>query len=313
MAEDRSDTRKTAIRLRDPMSEAGRKLLARQLRRMKRHEAGSRTGEDIESVHQMRVAIRRMRSLFKLLDDFYKPGAIAKYSRGLRQIARALGDIRDLDVFIVDLEAYRALLPPDEQTTLDTVIDLLDARRSQHRQQLNAFFDSGRYRRFVRRFQRFCKREGRGARSVSAAETPHQARHVLPLLLHRRLARVRAYDTVLPADDDAILHALRVEFKQLRYAIEFFQPLLGSSAADFLRDARDMQDSLGRINDIAVFCDFAERVKGLSPPQQAVVDAYATQRQNELIDLRVQFISQWRAFNRRVRQRQFSDSLLTLR
>ena len=77
------------------------RLLAVQLNRMKRHEAGSRTGEDIESVHQMRVAIRRMRSLFRLVGAYYKPKTVDKYSRDLRRIARALGNIRDLDVLIL--------------------------------------------------------------------------------------------------------------------------------------------------------------------------------------------------------------------
>ena len=96
-------------------------------------------------------------------------------------------------------------------------------------------------------------------------EAPHQLRHVLPILLHERLARVRAYDTVLPASDDAILHALRVEFKQLRYALEFFQPLLGNSNQSFLREAKEMQDILGRINDIAVFSDYMSGLKKLTP------------------------------------------------
>ena len=71
-------------------------------------------------------------------------------------------------------------------------------------------------------------------------------------MLHECLARVRAYDTVLPASDDTMLHALRVEYKQLRYAIEFFRPLLGTSADHFLREVKAMQEILGRINDIAV-------------------------------------------------------------
>ena len=301
------------VKLQDPMAEAGRKLLVRQIARMKRHEAGSRTGEDIESVHQMRVAIRRMRSLFQLLDSFYKRKTIAKYAGGLRQIARALGKIRDIDVLILDLEAFKPLLPVETQPTLDSIIDILEKRRSCHRDDLNQFFDSKRYRRFVRQFRRLCKRTGRGAIPVKALESPHQARHVLPILLHERLARVRAYATVLPAADDAILHALRVEFKQLRYAIEFFEPLLGTSASRFLVDAKAMQESLGRIHDIAVFCDYIKRIKCLTPQQSQAAELYVARREAELAQLRDEFMLQWTDFNTRRRQRHFSDALLTLR
>ena len=295
------------------MAEAGRKLLATQLDRMKRHEAGSRTGEDIESVHQMRVAIRRMRSLFMLVGAYYKPKTVDKYSRELRRIARALGRIRDLDVLIHDLEAFRRALTEGDQAALDQVIERLDSRRSEHREGLNALFDSKFYARFLRQFARLCKKPGRGAAPVANLEEPHQLRHVLPLLLHERLARVRAYDTVLPASEDTILHALRVEFKQLRYALEFFQPLLGATTDSFLREAKEMQEILGRINDIAVFSDYMSGLKKLSPEQAAVVQSYLADRDQALVALRLRFEEQWASFNTRARVRQFSDALLVLR
>ena len=301
------------ILLRDPMAEAGRKLLAAQLDRMLRHEAGSRTGENIESVHQMRVAIRRMRSLFMLIGATYKPKTVNKFSRGLRRIARALGNIRDLDVLIHDLKAFRQSLPEGEQAMLDQVVKRLDSRRSGHREQLNALFDSKYYARFLRQFARLCKKPGRGAAPVPSLEEPHHVRHVLPILLHERLARVRAYDTVLPAAEDTILHALRVEFKQLRYALEFFQPLLGTNTGGFLREVKQMQEVLGRINDIAVFSDYMSGINKLAPEQSEVVQTYLIGRQRELVALRLRFDEQWASFNTRARMRQFSDALLVLR
>lgn len=297
----------------DPMAEAGRKILARQIRRMKRHEAGSRTGEDIESVHQMRVAIRRMRSLFNLIGAHYRRKTVTKYSRGLRDIARALGAIRDLDVLILDLQAFQASLPPAAQDDLAQVIAILDCRRGAYRVSLNKRFDSKPYARFIRQLQRLAKRPGRGARRVKRVDMPHQVRHVLPPLLHERLARVKAYDTALPAADDSTLHALRVEYKQLRYALEFFQPILGRSAGPFLDQVKAMQEILGRINDIAVFTEAVQRLDDLPPEQTAVLERYRAARDDELVGLRGQFYDAWARFNKRTTQRQFSDSLLVLR
>ncbi len=297
----------------DPMAEAGRLIFARQIRRMRSHEAGSRTGADIESVHQMRVAIRRMRSLFKLIGAHYRPKTTARFERGLRQTARALGAIRDLDVLILDLQHYQETLPPDDQAVLAQVVSMLDARRGACRLRLNQLLDSKRYARFIRGFQRFAKRPGKGARRLKRSEAPHQLRHVLPLLLHERLARVRAYDTVLPASDDAILHALRVEYKQLRYALEFFQPILGRSAGYFLKQVKEMQEILGRINDIAVFTGYVSRLNQLRPEQSAVLKGYVAARKDELVVLRERFYDDWARFNSRAAQRKFSDSLLILR
>lgn len=309
----KSKKKKTEIFPSDSMAEAGRKIFARQLRRMKSHEAGSRTGEDIESVHQMRVAIRRMRSLFNLIGAYYRRKTVAEYERGLREIARALGAIRDLDVLILDLQDFQAELPPGSQETLDPVIAILEDRRSAFRARLNRLFNSKRYSRFLRRFQRLTKRAGRGARRLKRAETPHQLRHVLPLLLHERLARVKAYDTVLPAVDDTTLHALRVEYKQLRYALEFFQPILGRSAGAFLSQVKAMQEILGRINDIAVFSETVARLDDLPPEQSAALQSYISARDAELVDLRERFNVAWSRFNNRTTQRLFSDSLLVLR
>ncbi|MCY3865872.1 MAG: CHAD domain-containing protein [Chloroflexi bacterium] len=305
--------KKTEILPTDPMAEAGRKIFARQLRRMKSHEAGSRSGEDIESVHQMRVAIRRMRSLFNLIGAYYRRKAVAEYERGLREIARALGAIRDLDVLILDLQDFQRELPPASQPALDPVIAILEARRSACRVRLHRLFDSKRYSRFLRRFQRLTKRAGRGERRLKRAETPHQLRHVLPLLLHQRLARVKAYDTVLPAADDTTLHALRVEYKGLRYALEFFQPVLGRSAGAFLSQVKAMQDILGRINDIAVFSETVARLDDLPTEQSAVLQCYIRARDAELADLRERFNVAWIRFNNRATQRLFADSLLVLR
>lgn len=310
---DNNQKKNTALFPTDPIAEAGRKIFARQLRRMLSHEAGSRTGDDIESVHQMRVAIRRMRSLFNLIGPYYRRKTVAEYERGLREIGRALGAIRDLDVLILDLQAFGVELPPESLDALDCVVATLEERRSASRIRLNKHFDSKRYARFVQRIRRLTKRAGRGARKLKQAETPHQLRHVLPLLLHTRLARVKAYDAVLPASEDTTLHALRVECKQLRYALEFFQPILGSSSATFLAQVKAMQEILGRINDIAVFIEYVNDLDDLTDERRTIRDAYIGARDAELIGLREQFESAWKRFNNRASQRLFSDSLLVLR
>ncbi len=313
MVAENSSADKSLILPSDLVAEAGRKIFAGQVRRMRRQEVGSRTGEDIESVHRMRVAIRRMRSLLKLIPDYYQAGTVSKLERGLRDIARALGGIRDLDVLILDLENYATTLPPDQQAHIQAVIDRLDRRRRNRRDRLNALFDSKSYATFLRQLRRFGKTPGKGARRIKRRSAPQQLRHVLPLLLHQRMAQVKAYDVVLPSSDINDLHELRVEFKQLRYAVEFFQPVLGSSAGRFLQSVRTMQDFLGRINDISVFMESVSRLKKLRPAEAAALENYRAALKAEQDRLRDQFDELWTRFNNRATQRLFSDSLLVLR
>ena len=95
----------------DTLAEAGRKVLRMHLARMLANEAGTRDGEDIEDLHRMRVATRRMRAAWLVFDGAYRPRIARRYVRELRGVARALGDVRDLDVLLKGLDAYSDSLP----------------------------------------------------------------------------------------------------------------------------------------------------------------------------------------------------------
>ena len=313
MVADNKQAEKPAMLVNDHVAEASRKVFLGQLLRMKAQEAGSRTGEDIESVHKMRVAVRRMRSLLRLVSNYHRSKTVANIEKRLRQIARALGAIRDLDVLILDLQQFSATLPSDAQKQANALISRLERRRAKRRKRLNTFFDSKGYERSLRQLERFAENTSKRERRPKRRHEPHELRHVLPSLLHQCLASVRAYDTVLPASDDKRLHALRVECKRLRYALEFFAPVLGSSVGEFLALTTSMQDSLGRINDIAVFVSRLQGLGKLSPEQEALVEDYIASRNNELIRLRATFYEQWNRFNTRAVQRKFSDAILVLR
>jgi len=313
MLADKTQSDLPAMQGRDHVADASRQIFLQQLRRMQAHEAGSRTGEDIESVHKMRVAVRRMRSLLRLAGDYFPDKTVARTQTRLRRIARALGAIRDLDVLILDLQQFSATLPPESQQHANALVRRLDRRRSKRRKRLNAFLDSKRYERALRQLDKFaCKQTRRAGRPLRPHE-PQELRHVLPSLLHQRLAIVSAYDAVLSAADDKRLHALRVECKRLRYAIEFFAPVLGASAASFLELVTAMQDTLGRINDIAVFVSRLQKLKKLPPEQALIVEGYIASRNEELISHRETFYEGWTRLNTRAQRRKFSDALLVLR
>ena len=72
------------------MAEAVRKILSSQFQVMVDSEAGSRKGKNIDAVHDMRVATRRMRAAFRLFGSYFRPAAIAGFQKDLRKIGRAL-------------------------------------------------------------------------------------------------------------------------------------------------------------------------------------------------------------------------------
>ncbi|MFQ3565778.1 MAG: CHAD domain-containing protein [Aggregatilineales bacterium] len=297
----------------DTMAEAGRKVLLGEFIHMLENEAGSRLGEDIEYVHDMRVATRRMRTTLRLLEPYYKPKAVRAYRRALRKIARALGAVRDLDVLIDDMTKFKDTLDPAQQEDLQTVIDALDKERAAARHDLNRLFDKSEYQDFIDDFARFLLRTGTGVRPLDGDVHPYQVRHVLPVLLYSHLAAVRAYDDVLSEADDTVLHALRIEFKQLRYAASLFEDVLGSSVKDYIKSIKAAQDHLGRMQDIAMT---EAKLTGLAPllsaGQLETLGLYLDHIRAERDLLRQQVAEMWRQFNRRTVQRHLASAVVAL-
>jgi len=302
----------------DAMAEAGRKALLNDLIKMLQHEAGSRTGEDPEEVHDMRVSTRRMRSTLRLLASYYKPKAIQPYLKDLRRLAHLLGEVRDLDVMIGDLTAYQQSLDAEQSAAFQPVIDALNEQRTKARQDLIRRLDKGGYERFVNDFSAFVTTAGKGAYPVDVEDIrPFQVRHLLPELIYQHLSAVRAYDSALDNADLDTLHALRIEFKRLRYAVSIFSDVLGGSGSSFIDGLKAIQDHLGRIIDIRVAKDrLTELTEQFDPDQQAAtvaaLEVYLQQMDEQQSSLRAGFGEVWKHFNTRTVQRQLANALAGL-
>ncbi|HEY7701134.1 MAG TPA: CHAD domain-containing protein, partial [Candidatus Limnocylindrales bacterium] len=99
----------------DALAEAGRKVLRFHLARMLDRESGVRSSEDAEDIHKMRVATRRQRAAWRVFGEAYRKGRTKSHRTGLRDVARRLGAVRDLDVQLEGIDVYRADLSVTEQ------------------------------------------------------------------------------------------------------------------------------------------------------------------------------------------------------
>jgi CHAD domain-containing protein len=299
---------------RDTMAEAGRKVLLKEFVRMLQHEAGSRAGEDIEDVHQMRVAVRRIRSALRLLQRYFRTKSLSPYRRQLRKLARALGAVRDLDVLIADLSQFKASLDTNQQADLQKVIESLEQKQMAARQDLIRLLDGKAYRRFIRSFGEFLTTPGDGAKALSDDIVPIQVRHVLPGMIHGCLASVLAYDDVLDDAGPEMLHGLRIEFKRLRYTVSLFEDVLGTQIQNFIEDLKAMQEHLGRLNDIMVAQEnLDDLIVGRNGYVSDSVRAYTERLNAEAANLLAQFPAMWSRFTSRKVQSKLSSALLALR
>lgn len=237
----------------DTLAEAGRKTLLYHFAEMLRHEEGTRLGEDIEELHDMRVATRRMRAAFDLFEQAFDPKVIRRHLKGLRATGRALGAVRDMDVFIEKANLYMEDLTPEGRMGLEVLVEAWEGQRETAREAMLVHLDSPDYATFKEKFNKFVQTPGKGIRLLSdTCPVPPLARDAAPVLIYSRFGAVRAYDQLLETATLEQLHALRIEFKKLRYAVEFFREILGKEAKSVINILKKMQDHLGDLNDAQV-------------------------------------------------------------
>ncbi len=294
----------------DSLAEAGRKVMLFQFNEMLSHEAGTRLGADIEELHDMRVATRRMRAAFDVFGEAFHAKVVKTHLKGLRATGRALGRVRDLDVFIEKAGAYRLTLAPEAQPGLDLLLEMWGRERDLARATMLEHFDSPAYAHFKRDFSAFLLAPDAGVRELPAwPPAPSHVQDIVPVLVYTRLAAVRAFDGILSSASILQLHALRIEFKRLRYTLEYFAEILGKESKLVVSEIKGMQDHLGDLHDAQVACQILSEFLDHWEDGQAnlllqerqspgpVLD-YLTYRHAERHHLLVTFPQVWAHFNR---------------
>ena len=241
----------------DTMAEAARKTFAFHFQRMLYHEPGTRLGEDIEELHDMRVATRRMRAAFRVFGDYLDVSQLRPIRKGLRRTGGVLGAVRDLDVFWDKTRRYLDALPPAQQRDLDPLRQVWEAERERARGEMLAYLDGDRYARFKDRFAEYLQSPGAGALpalSNKGEAIPRRLQHVVPVVVYQRLAGVQAYDEWVTRPDVPLerLHRLRIAAKRLRYTLEFFREVLAPEAERSIKEIKGLQDHLGDLQDAVV-------------------------------------------------------------
>lgn len=107
---------------------------------------------DIEAIHDMRVAIRRLRVALSNFEVCLSRQDQRRLRAELENLAEALGKVRDLDVMITALEFKRSTYPAEDHKAINSFIERLQRlRRRQHRRLVN-YLQSEHYANFKREF-----------------------------------------------------------------------------------------------------------------------------------------------------------------
>jgi CHAD domain-containing protein len=246
----------------------------------------------------MRVATRRMRGAWRVFEGAYRPKVQRRYVKELRGIARSLGEVRDVDVLLENLEAYIGDLPGPGREAVEPLRAAWRRQREVARKRLISRLDSKGYRDFVDDYLDFTESPG-AAEILTPLGRPSLVRDTAGSRILSAYEHVRAYETIITWADVPTLHALRIESKRLRYTMEYFSEVLPVGSRKLIAQVTEMQDHLGLMNDADVAAKATREwlnlhAPHLPPTSREAVGMYLDSREAQVEQLRRSFRPVWR-------------------
>jgi CHAD domain-containing protein len=207
----------------------------------------TRRGDDIEALHEMRVAARRLEAAIELFKD-HLPAWAFESRAALRSITRALGATRDLDVQLEFVHRCMAEASADERPLLEPLESRLQAHRTRAQIRMQEVLDAPGTEEWLAHWFEFLT----AGHEPSRAPEESVADFALAAI-RRRYKRVRkAAERLSTASRAEQLHEVRSRVKRLRYALDTFAPICGKACVEFLRALVRLQDVLGEYQDAHV-------------------------------------------------------------
>ena len=272
----------------DPAAHHVRAKLDREIRALLAHEPGTRSGADPEDLHQMRVALRRMRSVLKLSGTLVGEGAEPVRAE-LGWLGQSLGEVRDYDVLIGHLRSVIADFEVRDQAAGRRLVSRFVTERAAAKRRLTRALSSVRYSTLLHEVSLLT----RGGPPPAVTDRAHDLVTGLAKP-HRKLAKAVRTLPADPPDDD--LHALRIHGKKLRYAAELAQTSAKKKQAarikNLLKATKDFQTVLGDHQDAVIA---AERMRTVLESADGPVGFVAGRIAERELARRAEARAAWRA------------------
>ncbi len=235
-----------------PANEATKIILRFLLQIIKINATDIEHDRDTEFLHDFRIAIRRTRSALSQIKGVFPKETTERFKKDFSFIGKLSNDLRDQDVYLLNEDAYKSMLPLVLRDDINPLFDYLRKERSKSFRRVVTSLKSGKYRKIIQDWESFLN-------------VPHQAAAIepsagLPIIdfaskiIFKQYRRVlKSGNRILENIEDEMLHRLRITCKKLRYLIEFFSCLYSrKEIKSVIRQLKKLQDNLGDFNDLSV-------------------------------------------------------------
>jgi inorganic triphosphatase YgiF len=250
------------------LGEALGQILLNCLQQMQANERGVQAG-DVESLHQMRVGLRRLRAALAMVEDVVQ--LPEPMTADIEWLAGELGDARNWDVFLASVLPGLPLAE-DQKPALARVEAAAREEAERHRARVRSAVGSPRYTTLLLALGGWIAGKGWRHTTLPADPLEQKVAKAAPRLVQHASARVRkrarGYDLKRPE----CLHKVRIAAKKERYAREFFAALSHDRKSARRHDLLSgMQDELGEINDAFVARQLVAQLRDRVPQEAGLL------------------------------------------
>ncbi len=210
--------------------------------------------EDIGGPHQLRVALRRMRSAFSAFRNVLGRGGLVNLAATAQWIGAEAGRLRDLDVLADEIVGPFAAKHPDEPG-FAKLANAVAERRTAVRASVRTELSRPEATVFALRLGRYLASRG-WLDPADHGQTPRLAQKVERVankVLNKRWKAVASYGERIEALTIDERHEMRKELKKLRYLVDAFKSLYPEEqVTEFMRAVKRLQTAFGALNDAAM-------------------------------------------------------------
>ncbi len=272
---------------------------------------GALAGADPEYLHQLRIAVRRSRTVQRQLAAVFPPLELPGFRSEFRWLQRATGEARDLDVYVAGFDSMRELVPAAIGSDLDPLLQVLRHWRLAAHGAMARALSSRRLAELLVDWEMLLEslvEQPTADRSAARAPIGELAGRRVRKLYRRIVRTGRAIDASSPAAD---YHELRKKGKELRYMLELFATGLHDPevVGPMVDSLKSLQDVLGRHQDrevqIAMLRSLADEMATLpgGPRALIAIGVLIDRLEADELAARVQFTERLAAFDSRAQRR----------
>lgn len=207
--------------------------------------AGTIAAIDTEFLHDLRVGVRRTRSILKLTGDVLPANMAERFVPEFKWLGDLTTPVRDLDVYLLELDTLSARLTSADPLDLDPFRSFLIRHRASERRRLVRGLRSRRFEQVMSDWRtELAKVVADGDGGPAAAALARQRIERVYRSVARRGKRITAES---PSEQ---VHELRKRCKELRYLLEVFRPLCANAPyRPVIKELKALQDTLGDFQD----------------------------------------------------------------